>query len=192
MFYCTNWLNALVYQEIRHKKGFHMKFGYMVTIARLIHILSSVWVFILAIVILIDVFGRIFFLAPLPGTKEILQNSVILVTFLQIPLAIYSGSMLRTTILTDSMPPIIRRLLRTLAYGLGLTLFAAISFAALPEAMEAMRLNEYEGEGSLRIYTWPIRFLIVVTSAFAAFAYLSMMIADWTGNLGHNEALTDK
>lgn len=163
----------------------------MVSVARMIHILSSVWVFILALVILVDVFGRVFFLSPLPGTKEILQNSVILVTFLQIPLAIYSGSMLRTTILTDAMPPGVKRLLRSLAYVLGLGLFAAIAFAAFPEAMEAMRLNEYEGEGSLRIYTWPIRFLMVATSVFAAFAYLSMLVADWTGHLGADETLTN-
>jgi TRAP-type C4-dicarboxylate transport system permease small subunit len=167
-----------------------MKFDYTVSLARMIHILSSLWVFILAIVILIDVFGRVLFLAPLPGTKEILQNSVILVTFLQIPLAIFSGSMLRTTLLTDSLPPFAKKILRTLAYALGFGLFAAIGYASFPEAMEALRLNEYEGEGSLRIYTWPIRFLMVATSLFAAFAYLSMMIADWRGELGANEALT--
>jgi TRAP-type C4-dicarboxylate transport system permease small subunit len=163
-----------------------------VAVARVIHILSSIWVFILALVILVDVFGRVLFLAPLPGTKEILQNSVILVTFLQIPLAIYSGSMLRTTLLTEALPPFGRRILRTLAYVLGFVLFAAIAYAAFPEAMEAMRLNEYEGEGSLRIYTWPIRFLMVATSIFAAFAYLSMLIADWTGHLGEDEALSHK
>lgn len=163
----------------------------MVAAARLIHILSSVWVFILALVILIDVFGRVLFLAPLPGTKEILQNSVIMVTFLQIPLAIFSGSMLRTTLLTEALPPFAQRILRTLTYALGLGLFGAIAYAALPEAFEAMRLNEYEGEGSLRIYTWPIRFLMVATSAFAAFAYLSMLIADWSGTLGQDETLTN-
>ncbi|MEP2780863.1 MAG: TRAP transporter small permease [Pseudoruegeria sp.] len=167
-----------------------MRFGNTVAVARMIHILSSVWVFILAVVILVDVFGRVLFLSPLPGTKEVLQNSVILVTFLQIPLAIYSGSMLRTTLLTDALPPFAKRLFRTLAYVLGFCLFAAIAYAAFPEAMEAMRLNEYEGEGSLRIYTWPIRFLMVATSAFAAYAYLSMLIADWTGQLGDDESLS--
>ena len=118
-----------------------MRFEYSVKIARLIHIVSSVWVFILAIVILIDVFGRVLFLAPLPGTKEILQNSVIFVTFLQIPLAIYSGSMLRTTLLTDALPAFAKRILRSLAYVLGFVLFAAIGFASFPEAMEALRLK---------------------------------------------------
>ena len=166
-----------------------MKTATVVNIARWMHILSSVWVFILAAVILVDVFGRIFFLHPLPGTKEILQNSVIAVTFLQIPLAIYSGSMLRTTLVTEIMPPFIKKLLRTIAYALGFALFAALGYASFPEAIDAYRIGEYEGEGSLRIYTWPIKTLIVVTGVFAAIAYLMLMIADWRGELPESEAL---
>ena len=167
-----------------------MRFQHIVGVARAIHILSSVWVFLLALVILVDVFGRVLFLSPLPGTKEILQNSVIMVTFLQLPLAVYSGSMLRTTLVVDAMPPTVQRLLRTLCYVLGFGLFAAIGWATIPEAFDALRIGEYEGEGSLRIYTWPIRFLIVVTALFAAFAYVSMIIADWRGQLGEDDALT--
>lgn len=167
-----------------------MKFGSVLTIARGIHILSSVWVFILAATILVDVFGRVLFLQPLPGTKEILQNSVIAVTFLQIPLAIYSGSMLRTTLIVDSLSASGKRIMRTVAYLLGFLLFAALTYASAPEVFDAYRIGEYEGEGSFRIYTWPIRLLITGTAAFAAFAYLSMMVADWRGMLGDDEALT--
>jgi len=161
----------------------------LVNVARSMHILSSVWVFILAVVILIDVFGRIFFSQPLPGTKEILQSSVIAVTFLQIPLAIYSGSMLRTTLIHELMPAFVKKLFRTFGYALGLVLFGAIGYASFPEALDAYRIGEYEGEGSLRIYTWPIRYLIVVTAVFAAIAYLTMMVADWRGTLPEDEAL---
>ncbi|MEL6522441.1 MAG: TRAP transporter small permease [Pseudomonadota bacterium] len=160
------------------------------TVARGIHILSSLWVFILALVILVDVFGRVFFLSPLPGTKEILQNSVIVVTFLQLPLAIYSGSMLRTTLVVDALPQVLQKLMRTLCYALGFALFAGIAWATIPEVYDAFRLAEYEGEGSLRIYTWPIRGLIAVTAIFAAFAYFSMIIADWRGQLGPGDSLT--
>ncbi len=166
-----------------------MNAALILNISRSMHILSSVWVFILALVILIDVFGRIFFLQPLPGTKEILQNSVIAVTFLQIPLAIYSGSMLRTTLITDLMPALIKKLLRTLAYISGFVFFVALGYASFPEAIDAYRIGEYEGEGSLRIYTWPVKFLIVVTGVFAAVAYLMLMISDWRGTLPENEAL---
>ena len=147
------------------------------------------WVFILAVVILIDVVGRIVFSQPLPGTKEVLQNSVIAVTFLQIPLAIYSGSMLRTTLIHELMPAFVKKLFRTFAFALGFILFVAIAYASFPEVMDAYRIGEYEGEGSLRIYTWPIRLLIVVTAVFAAVAYLTMMVADWRGALSEDEAL---
>jgi len=153
------------------------------------HILSSAWVFILAVVILIDVVGRIVFSQPLPGTKEVLQNSVIAVTFLQIPLAIYSGSMLRTTLIHELMPAFVKKLFRTIAFALGFILFVAIGYASFPEMIDAYKIGEYEGEGSLRIYTWPIRLLIVVTALFAAVAYLTMMVADWRGALSEDEAL---
>lgn len=166
-----------------------MKTGLLVSAARTLHILSSVWVFILALVILVDVTGRLFFSQPLPGTKEILQNSVIAVTFLQIPLAIYSGSMLRTTLVSGLLPDFIKKLIRTFAFALGFILFAAIAYASFPEAVDAYRIGEYEGEGALRIYTWPIRFLIVITALIAGIAYLTMMFADWRGALSEDEAL---
>lgn len=166
-----------------------MKTALLVKLARGMHILSAVWVFILAVVILIDVVGRIVFSQPLPGTKEVLQNSVIAVTFLQIPLAIYSGSMLRTTLIHELMPAFVKKLFRTFAFALGFILFVAIAYASFPEVMDAYRIGEYEGEGSLRIYTWPIRLLIVVTAVFAAVAYLTMMVADWRGALSEDEAL---
>ena len=167
-----------------------MRFTGLVKFSRLIHMLSSIWVLILAVTILIDVFGRVLFLSPLPGTKEILQNSVIAVAFLQIPLAVFSSSMLRTTLLSDVLPAFIRRLVRTIGNALGLLLFGAIAYSALPEAFDAFRLGEYEGEGAMRIYTWPIRFLIVATAAFSALAYISMTIADWRGELDESNALS--
>ncbi|WP_353475882.1 TRAP transporter small permease (plasmid) [Salipiger sp. H15] len=154
-----------------------------IALARAIHVVSSIWVFLLAGLIIADVLGRTLFLHPVEGTKEILQNSVIAVSFLQLPLAIYSGSMLRTTMLADALPPLGRCLLRSFACLLGLGLFAALAHASFPSAMSAVRLGEYEGEGALRIYTWPVRFLIVATSLLAALAYLSLLVADWRGRI---------
>ena len=151
--------------------------------ARLLHILSAFWTLALAFLIFGDVTGRIFLSQPIPGTKEILQNSVVTITFLQIPLAIYSGSMLRTSILSDSVPPVLRRLLRTFASILGLLLFLALIWGTLPSFWDAYRIGEYEGEGSLRVPTWPVRGAIAIMSAFAALAYGYMIWLDWTGRL---------
>lgn len=155
--------------------------------ARLLHIFSAFWTLALAFLIFGDVMGRIFFTRPIPGTKELLQNSVVTITFLQIPLAIYSGSMLRTSILTDSLPPIMRRLLRTFASILGLSLFFALIWGTLPSFFDAYRIGEYEGEGSLRVPTWPVRGMIALMSAFGTFAYAHMIWLDWTGRLEHEK-----
>ncbi len=159
-----------------------------ITLARWAHILSAGWVFLLAVLIIADVLGRTLFLHPIAGTKEILQNSVIAVTFLQLPLAIYSGSMLRTTLLLDALGPRAALALRVFAWGLGALLFAAIAYASLPSAFSAVRLGEYEGEGAMRIYTWPVRFLLVASSAFAALAYVAMMIDDLAGRCSFDRA----
>jgi TRAP-type C4-dicarboxylate transport system permease small subunit len=157
--------------------------------ARLLHIFSAFWTLALAFLIFGDVMGRIFLSRPIPGTKEILQNSIVTITFLQIPLAIYSGSMLRTTILSDAVPPMLRRLLRTFASILGLALFLALIWGTIPSFWDAYRIGEYEGEGSLRVPTWPVRGAIAAMSAFGAFAYGYMIWLDWTNQLvNENEA----
>lgn len=157
--------------------------------ARFLHIVSAGWTLLLAFLVVGDVIGRVFFSAPIPGTKEILQNSVVTITFLQIPLAIYSGSMLRTSILADLMPPLGRRLLRTLASVLGCLLFLGLVLGTWPSFLDAYRIGEYEGEGALRVATWPVRGAIVAMSVFGALAYLWMIVLDWRGLLiEENEA----
>ena len=155
----------------------------LVGLARGIHVMSAVWVLILGFTIIVDVLGRSLFSYPLQGTSEIIKNSVVAITFMQLPLAILSGSMLRTEIFADAIPPFGRRVLRTVGYLMGMTLFLLIAWSALEPAAYAFRIGEYEGEGALRVPTWPIRFLLIATAVYSAIAYLSMIWLDWTDQL---------
>lgn len=157
-------------------------------IARTIHVFAAIWTLGLAVLIFVDVIGLKFFSSPVPGTKEILQNSVVAITFLQIPLAIYSGSMLRTSILADAVPPFTQKLLRTFMSALGFLMFMTILWSTWPSFVDAYRIGEYEGEGALRVATWPVRGTVLVMSGFAAWAYLTMIWHDWRGNLVNNHA----
>jgi len=160
-----------------------------IRLSRAIHLVSALWTLALAVLIFLDVGGRSFFDSPIPGTKEIIQNSIVAITFLQLPLAIYSGSMLRTTVLADAVPSAIRRILRTIGYMLGVALFIGLVLSSYEPFLDAYRIGEYEGEGALRVYTWPLRGLILLTSVFGIFAYLSMIYYDWSGQLvDENEA----
>lgn len=154
-----------------------------IKLARAIHLVSAVWTLCLAILIFFDVSGRGLFSQPIPGTKEILQNSVVAITFLQLPLAIYSGSMLRTTVFADAVPAVIRRLLRTIGYTLGILCFAGLVLGTYESFLDAYRIGEYEGEGALRVPTWPVRGLILLMSLFGIWAYASMLVLDWRSRL---------
>ncbi|MDZ4135633.1 MAG: TRAP transporter small permease [Paracoccaceae bacterium] len=155
----------------------------MVGFARVIHVISAVWVLLLGFGIIADVMGRSLFSYPIRGTTEIIKASVVAITFLQLPLAIFSGSMLRTEIFADALPPVWRKLLRTVGYILGAILFLLIVYSAWDETVASFLKGEYEGEGALRVPTWPVRFMLIGTSVFSAFAYLSMIWMDWTGQL---------
>lgn len=151
--------------------------------ARILHLVSAVWVLGLAVLVCGDVLGRTLMSRPIPGTKEIVQNSIVTITFLQLPLAIFSGAMLRTPILTDMLPPMGRRILRTFAMLLGLAFFLMLIWGTWPSFQSAWRIGEYEGEGALRVPTWPVRGSIAAMSVLASLAYLSMIWLDWTGRL---------
>lgn len=160
--------------------------GAPIRISRVIHLVSAFWTLGLALLIFADVAGRTVLNSPVPGTKEIIQNSVVAITFLQLPLAIYSGSMLRTSIFADAVPDGARRLLRTLSMLLGLAVFIGLLWSTWPSFWDAYRIGEYEGEGALRVPTWPVRGTVLVMSVFGAWAYLSMIVLDWQGKLAND------
>lgn len=156
-------------------------------IAEVIHVISAFWVLVIAGIILVDVLGRQFFNSPLLGAVEIIKNSVVSITFLQLPLAIYSGGMLRTTLLYGAVGPKYQKVLRSLTNILGFLFFAGVAYSSWGPFMEALAINEYEGEGALRVPTYPVRLLVVLTSIFAAFVYIYLMILDWAGRITEDD-----
>lgn len=155
----------------------------LVSLARGLHVLSASWVLFLAFWIVADVVMRAFFAAPIRGTSEVLKNSVVAIAFMQLPLAIYSGSMLKTEMFSELVGRHARRLLRTAGFILGAALFALIAWSSWDGAVVAYNIGEYEGEGALRVPTWPVRFLLIFTAVYTAIAYLAMIVLDWTGQL---------
>jgi len=156
-------------------------------VARVTHFVSAAWVLVLAVIIFVDVCGRYFFGLPLLGATEIIKNSVVSITFLQLPLAIYRDGMIRTTLIYGLVSADWQRILRTLTNLMGLLFFLGTAFSAWGPALEALGVSEYEGEGALRVPTYPVRFLVVATSLFAAYVYLYLMYLDWSGRLEAHE-----
>lgn len=152
-------------------------------LSRPLHVLSAVWVILLAVMIFVDVMGRALFSTPFQGTTEILKNSVVSIAFLQVPYAIFLGSNLRTEILAELIGPLPRKIMRTIGFVLGILLFAGLVYSSWTPMWDAYAIGEYEGEGAMRVPTWPVRFLIFFTAIYAAIAYAIMIYLEWTDRI---------
>ena len=120
-------------------------------LAQVCHVVSAFWVVILALIIFVDVSGRFFLNMPLLGAAEVIKNSVVSITFLQLPLAIYRGGMIRTTLIYDIVNSIGKKIIRSSTNILGLCLFMGIAYSSWQPFLEAWQIGEYEGD---RLYKW--------------------------------------
>lgn len=127
--------------------------------------------FLLSFLVVADVVGRTVFSSPVKGTPEIVSMSIVVICFLQASYAIRSGGMLRVDVLPALLPARGQEALAALGCLLGLAFFAVIVYGSLDPLAHAWGSGEYEGEGALRIPTWPARFVVLLGSGLAALDY---------------------
>jgi len=150
-------------------------------VSKTLHLVSSCWVLGLAALIVADVVGRTVFNHPVRGTAEIVKNSVVAITFLQIPLALLTGAMLRTTIILDSAGPRLRATIEFVACTLGIVFFFALAMGSYQPLLDAWRIGEYEGEGALRVPTYPVRAIVLVMAVLATGTLLWQIVRILSG-----------
>lgn len=143
--------------------------------AKVLNVISAVWLAAIAVLILYDVVGREAFGAPFYGTNEIVSNSVLSVLLLQLPLSILNKSSLRTTILYGKLGHRGKGNIDAFSYFLAALLFLAIAVGGWPNMIEAWEILEQEGSGIVEIPVYPIRSLVVFIGAVGAFA-CSLMV----------------
>jgi TRAP-type C4-dicarboxylate transport system permease small subunit len=127
---------------------------------------------LLSFLVVADVVGRTVFASPVKGTPEIVSMSIVVICFLQASYAFRSGGMLSVDLLPSLLPARGREALAALGCLLGVAFFCVIVYGGLDPFLHAWRSNEYEGEGALRIPTWPARLIVVVGALLAALNYL--------------------
>ena len=139
---------------------------------RVLMIAAAVWAFILTFIIMSDIIGRGVYNRPVYGVREIVMNSIVIIVFLQASYAIRSGSMLKATFLTELTPPAVRRIFAVFGYLLGAAFFATIVTGDWSNLEHAWESGEFEGEGALRVPTWPTHVMIIIGGTLAALNYL--------------------
>jgi len=145
-------------------------------IARSLLMLASLLAFALCFLVVADVVGRAAFNNPVQGTPEIVSSSIVVICYLMAAYAILSGGMMEVTLVTDNVPPVVRALLGAVSCLLGAVLFGLIGWGGIERFMTAWASGAYEGEGALRVPTWPVRLSVLIGSALAASAYVLLAV----------------
>jgi TRAP-type mannitol/chloroaromatic compound transport system permease small subunit len=120
------------------------------------------WIFVILIIMNIDMFGRFFFAHSLTGTMEIVKNSIVAITFIQLPHTVYMNKIIRTDVLLNRMGPVSKDIVTMISFLMGLALCLAIFIASWPYTVQSWKILEFEGEGAIRFPVYPIRTLILI------------------------------
>jgi TRAP-type C4-dicarboxylate transport system permease small subunit len=134
--------------------------------------IASAWIFVLMMLIAIDVFGRVFFNMPFKGTPELISNSIIIITFLELPYVLMKDRHVRSTMMYDKLGPAGKDVIDLLASLVGMLVFILLIKSSLNDFIKAVKIGEFEGEGALRVPTSPARFIMIAGSVFMVLQYL--------------------
>ena len=161
-------------------------------VSKVLMVLAAVWAFALVFLVLGDIVGRGAFDAPIYGTVEMVSASVVIIVFLQAGYAIRSRSMLRADFLVIHLPDRVQRVLLAFGYLLGAAFFLMIITGGWEESIRSYVEGEFEGEGALRVPSWPARWTVIVGSALALINYCVMAYLDvFRPDLAASEADAD-
>jgi TRAP-type C4-dicarboxylate transport system permease small subunit len=147
-------------------------------LSKFLMVAAAAWAFGLAFLIMADIVGRTVFSKPIYGTAEMVAASVVIVVFLQAGYAIRSRSMLRADFLVILLPDKVQRVLLAIGYLLGAGFFLMIITGGWQESINSFVTGEFEGEGALRVPSWPARWTVLLGSALAMINYLVMAYLD--------------
>lgn len=142
---------------------------------------AAAWLMLIAIIIFVEVVGRGVFSAFLGG-DEIVTNSVPAIVFLQVPLAILTGSMLRTTITYDHMNKRWRHFVNGVSYVMGMILMIGITVGGWTDMIKGWEIGEYQGIGALEVPVYPIRTIIIASAIFITLIYSLLLFRAALGN----------
>ena len=147
-------------------------------LSKVLMVFAAAWTFGLSFLVMANIIGRTYFDFPIYGTAEIVAASIVIVVFLQAGYAIRSRSMLKADFLVNHLPDKVQRTLLGIGYLLGAAFFLMIITGGWEESIASYVEGEYEGEGALRVPSWPARWTVLIGSGIAMMNYLVMIYID--------------
>jgi TRAP-type mannitol/chloroaromatic compound transport system permease small subunit len=142
-----------------------------VRIVQLLLAAAAVIIFLLGFLVCADVFGRAFLNSPVKGTPEIVSMSIVIICFLLAGYSVQSGSMISTDVFSGMGGVRGVGVAQVLSAIFGIIFFGLIVWGSYDPMVYAWTNGEYEGEGALRVPTWPAKVIIVLGCALVVVSY---------------------
>lgn len=144
---------------------------------------GAVWILLLMMLVVSDVFMRAAFNSPILGVADIARNSVVGIACLMLPWAMASDSHIRVYMIVSNVPKNVAKILHVFAYLVGFIVFVGIFYSSYRPFIHAFTTGAFEGEGAVRVVTWPTRLLILVAAFFSAYHCLLLVLANISSKL---------
>ena len=136
--------------------------------------IAAIWLVFVAFTIFAEVTFRNFGLFL--GADQIVQNSVPAIVFLQVPFAIVSGTMLRTTLIYEFCSTNSKIIINVLSFLIGMMLFIGIAVGGWTDMIKGWEIREYQGIGAIEFQVYIVRTVIIFASIIIVYIYASLII----------------
>ncbi|MCK7614664.1 TRAP transporter small permease subunit [Roseibium sediminicola] len=138
----------------------------------------------LILVVNYDVIARGFFHAPFRGAVEVVQFSMVLIVFLQLPDVVRTGRLTRSdgflTILRMTRPKLADALRRAIDFA-SAVFMTLVAFAIWPEFVEMFETKDFFGvPGVFTAPWWPIKLAIYLSAVLCTVLFVLKVISRGT------------
>ena len=136
--------------------------------------IAAIWLVFVAFTIFAEVTFRNFGLFL--GADQIVQNSVPAIVFLQVPFAIVSGTMLRTTLIYEFCSKNAKIIINVLSFLIGIMLFVGIAVGGWTDMIKGWEIREYQGIGAIEFPVYIVRTVIIFAAIIIVYIYASLIV----------------
>ncbi|RVU85578.1 TRAP transporter small permease [Leucothrix sargassi] len=156
------------------------------SIATFANIIGTLVVMGLVVIINYDVFARGLFNEPFRGAVEVVQFSMVLIVFLQLPDVVRVGRLTRSDgmlLLLDYKRPKLARIIRRFVNLLSAAIMSMVAYAMFPEFIEMWESKDYFGiPGVFTAPWWPIKLIILSSAALCTVLFLLKLVIPKAGD----------
>jgi TRAP-type C4-dicarboxylate transport system permease small subunit len=164
-------------------------------IAMAANVIGTLVVLALVVIVNVDVVARGVFSAPFRGSVEVVQFSMVLIVFLQLPDVVRVNRLTRSdgllTVMAGRRPDAARWLSKVIN-AISATLTALIAYAIWPEFVEAWETDDFFGTpGVFTAPWWPVKLAIFFSAVLCCLIWIAKILDDDRSTTRANQSRSD-